>query len=121
MEKMEQQTAHLRNMVKENADNLRLDFKEQTGKMSEMFTTMCGVLNQTKQQYNSQQMNNIHVPNLQIVYPYYQAQQMVTQEQYNTTTFNQRISGCNHQTVNTANSNIGSFVSHAKAVSNRGA
>eukprot|EP00957_Ditylum_brightwellii_P065074 4935872-Ditylum_brightwellii.AAC.1 len=40
MEKMEQQTAHLQNMVKENANNLQSDFKEQTGKMLEMFTTM---------------------------------------------------------------------------------
>eukprot|EP00957_Ditylum_brightwellii_P168350 12815182-Ditylum_brightwellii.AAC.1 len=81
----------------------------------------CGVMNQTKQQFNLQQMNNIHVPNLPIAYLYYQAQQLVTQEQYNTTMYDQRIGGSNYQMVNTANSNVGSPVPHAKAVSNKGA
>eukprot|EP00957_Ditylum_brightwellii_P100243 7639101-Ditylum_brightwellii.AAC.1 len=101
MEKMEQQTAHLQNIVKENADNLWADFKEQTEKIADMFTTMvtksnetnnsvtaimhmmnkqqeqCGVLNQMNQQFYRQQMNNTYVPTLPVAYPYYQAQQMV--------------------------------------------
>eukprot|EP00957_Ditylum_brightwellii_P126785 9664316-Ditylum_brightwellii.AAC.1 len=50
MDKMEQQTAHLQNMVKENADNLQADFKERTEKMADMFTIMITKSNET---YNS--------------------------------------------------------------------
>eukprot|EP00957_Ditylum_brightwellii_P188832 14373584-Ditylum_brightwellii.AAC.1 len=81
----------------------------------------CGVLNQMKQQFHMQQMNNTYVPTTPVVYPYYQTQQMVTQEQYNSAMYDQRNGGSNHQTVNIANSNAGSPVPHANAVSNGGA
>eukprot|EP00957_Ditylum_brightwellii_P066982 5084659-Ditylum_brightwellii.AAC.1 len=71
-----------------------------------------------KQQFNTQQMDNIQVPILPIAYPYYQAQQMVTQEQYITTVYDQRNGGCNHQTVSTAKSNVGSPMPNTKSVSN---
>eukprot|EP00957_Ditylum_brightwellii_P018271 1376448-Ditylum_brightwellii.AAC.1 len=58
----------------------------------------CGVMNQTKQQFHPQQMNNTHVPTLPVAYPYYQAQQMATQEKYNLTMYDQRIGGSIHQT-----------------------
>eukprot|EP00957_Ditylum_brightwellii_P192304 14639258-Ditylum_brightwellii.AAC.1 len=74
-----------------------------------------------KQQFHPQQMNNTYVPTLPVAYYYYQAQQMATQEQYNTAMYDQRNGGSNHQMINTANSNAGSPVPHANAVSNRGA